>query len=215
MNRTEPTRTVRDVDLSALPEALPAGSSVLVAKPDSLTEHALSLRISSRYADLDDARLVLTTAVDADRTIEQYRAIVADSGAGRLGVVDASEGYQPSAPFQECPTVSLPNPSELTRIVLALQQLESTLAAQAPTIDVVVRSLSPMLTGSRLEQVVRVVDQLVDRQRSIGGVAVFGLEYTRHDDRTMRELQELVDAVVWVEETADGLRLDVQWARAR
>ena len=215
MNRTEQPRTDRDVDLSELPAALPAGSSVLVAKPDSLTEHALSLRISSRYADSDDARLVLTTAVDADRTIEQHQAIVADSSAGRLGVVDASEGYQPSAPFQECPTVSLPNPSELTRIVLALQQLESTLSAQTPTIDVVVRSLSPMLAGSRLEQVVRVVDQLVDRQRSTGGVAVFGLEYTRHDDRTMRELQELVDAVVWVEETADELRLDVQWARAR
>lgn len=59
------------------------------------------------------------------------------------------------------------------------------------------------------------VDQPVDRQRSAGGVAVFGLECTRHDDRTMRELSTLVDAVVWVESTADGPRLDFQRTSTR
>lgn len=203
------------VALHDLPDELPDGSSILVAKPTSLTDHALTLRLSDRYADPDDCRLVLTTEIDAARTIDQHDEIADGSAAGRLGVVDATESHQPSAPFQEHPTVSLPNPAELTRIVLALQQLESTLSKDCETINVVVRSLTPMLDGSRLEQVIRVVEQLVERQRSAGGVAVFGMEYTRHGDRTMRALSDTVDAIVWVEESTNGPHLDFQRARSR
>ena len=215
MNRMDPAADDDGGALRDLPDELPAGSSILVAKPAPMDDRTLTLRLSDRYADPADCRLVLTTAVDAERTIDQHRAVVDDSASGRLAVVDASGGNRPSAPFQEHPTVSLPNPSELTRIVLALQQLESTLSRDCETIDVVVRSLSPILEETRLQHVTRVVDQLAARQRSDGGVAVFGIEYTRHDDRTMRRLAGLVDAVVWVEATGDETDFDVQWTRGR
>ncbi len=215
MNRMDLSTDDGGVALHELPDELPDGSSILVAKPASLSDYALTLRVSDRYADPDDCRLILTTAVGAARTIDQHESVVTGSAERRFGVVDASDGHQPSAPFQEHPTVSLPNPSELTRIVLALQQLESTLSKDCATINVVVRSLSPILEGTRLEPVTRVVEQLIDRQRAAGGIAVFGLEYTRHDNRTMTALRDRVDAVVWVEDTPSGLHLECEGVRRR
>lgn len=205
--------TLDDAGGQDLPDSLADGASILLATPSALSDRRLALALSERYADPGDCRLVLTTEVDAERTIEDHRALVDETG-GRLGIVDASENHRPSAPFQEYPTVSLPNPSELARIVLALQQLESTLSADCETINVVVRSLSPLVEESRLDHVTRVVGQLVDRQRSTGGVAVFGLEYTRHDTATIAALRDAVDAVVWAEATDTGQVLDFQRERA-
>lgn len=210
MNQIDPTLDVlADQDL---PATLPDGSSILLATTTGLGEGGLALSVSERYADPGDCRLILTTEGDAERAIAGHRDLVDETG-GRLAVVDASESTDPSAPFQEYPTVSLPNPSELTRIVLALQQLESTLSADCETINVVVQSLSPVIEGSRLEHVSRVVDQLVDRQRSTGGVAVFGLEYTRHDADVLDALREAVDAVIWAEATGSGPSLEFQRER--
>lgn len=195
-----------------LPADLPDGTSILLATPSGLREGGLELSVSERYADPGDCRLVLTTEDDADDAIAGHRKLVGETG-GRLAVVDASESRDPSAPFQEYPTVSLPNPTDLSRIVLAMQQLESTLAAECETINVVVQSLSPVIEGSRLEHVSRVVNQLVDRQRSTGGVAVFGLEYTRHDADAIATLREAVDAVIWAEATGSGPSLEYQRER--
>lgn len=206
----------KTITLDSLPTDIPDGSAILVAKPASLLEHSLPLQITNRYAKPGDRRVVLTTTVDAERTIEQHLALSRGSPDERVGVVDVSGEDHPSAPFQKNPTVSLPDPSELTRIVMALWELGSTLSKRGSATHVVVRSLTPMLEAERLARVARVVEQLVERQRSVGGVAVFGIEYTSHDDRTMVELSEIVDGVVWVEETSDGqLRFDLQRSRNR
>ena len=201
--------------LEDLPTDVPDGSSILVAKPAALTDRAVELQIAEHYAAPGSCHLVLSTDVDGAQTVEQYRSIGDEGTGGRCGVVDASDSDHPSAPFQTHPIVSLPNPADLSRIVLALQQLESTLAGSSPTINVVARSLTPVVERARHDQVMRVVEQLVERQRSAGGVAVFGLEYTRHDDRTMTALRRLVDAVVWVETSAEDIRLDLDRGRIR
>lgn len=211
MTRTHPT--LDDPASTDLPATLPDGSSILLATPSGLSEGGLALSVSERYADPGDCRLVLTTEDDAERAIAGHRELVDETG-GRLAVVDASESHDPSAPFQEYPTVSLPNPSELTRIVLAMQQLESTLSAECETINVVVQSLSPVIEGSRLEHVSRVVDQLVDRQHATGGTAVFGLEYTRHDADVIAALRDAVDAVIWAEAGDTGPSFEFQRERA-
>lgn len=209
------TQTYPSLDVPGdqdLPATLPDGSSILLATPAGLSEGGLALSVSERYADPGDCRLVLTTEDDAESAIADHRELVDETG-GRLAVVDASESRDPSAPFQESPTVSLPNPTDLSRIVLAMQQLETTLSAECETINVVVQSLSPVLEGSRLEHVSRVVDQLVNRQSSTGGVAVFGLEYTRHDADALATLREAVDAVIWAEATGSGPSLEFQRER--
>lgn len=202
-----------EIDFEDVPGTVPDGSTLLVAKPAPLEEYALTPRLVDRYANPDEGRLVVTTTVDADRTIRNHRAISAEA-SDRLGIVDASDRRQPSSPFQQYPTVSLPHPGELTRIVLALWELNATMSSTCNRTHVVVRSLTPILEEEPIERVARVIDQLADRKREDDGLLVVSVEYTAHDEATMSYLRELVDAVVWAEVAADG-PLELEYRRAR
>ncbi|WP_312908055.1 DUF7504 family protein [Natronosalvus caseinilyticus] len=193
---------LRAIDFEGLPNNLTEDSVILVAKPAPLEEYAVSLRILDRYTSPDDRRIVVTTAVSAERTIQQQTAL-ASPESGRFGVIDATPQHQPSAPFQQYPVVSLPHSVELTRLVLALWELEASMASGSQQTHFGIRSLTPLLVDEGLGRTVSVLEHLIE-DRSDSGLVVLGLEYTRHDEDTLAALRAIVDGIVWVEERTDG-----------
>nr|WP_306055354.1 hypothetical protein [Natronococcus sp. AD5] len=58
------------------------------------------------------------------------------------------------------------------------------------------------------------LENVIEHQRSHSCLTVFSVEYTEHSEPTMTALENLVDGVVRVEQTATGeLRLDYHRAR--
>ncbi|WP_425499142.1 DUF7504 family protein [Natronosalvus rutilus] len=193
---------LRALDFEGLPDSLTEDSVILVAKPAPLEEHAVSLRILDRYTSPEERRIVVTTAISAERTIRQQTALESPD-SGRFGVVDATPQNHPSSPFQKYPVVSLPHSVELTRLVLALWELEASMASDSRTTHFGIRSLTPLLADEGLERTISVLEHLIEG-RTDSGLVVLGLEYTRHNEATLSALREIVDGIVWIEERTDG-----------
>ncbi|GAB7020874.1 hypothetical protein JCM18750_37360 [Halostagnicola bangensis] len=191
-------------DIDELPANISESSALLVAKPSPLEDSLPEIRILDRYASPAECRIAVTTSTSAEKMIQQQTTLTPSLKSGRLGIIDASPTDQPSAPFQEYPVVSLSHPIELTRLVLALWELDKTLSPTSHTAHLTIQSLTPLLTEGDLERTIRGIEQLIDHHQPEPGLVVIGFEYTKHDDTTLSALKELVDGVVWIEETAGG-----------
>lgn len=100
------------------------------------------------------------------------------------------------------PTVFTPSEGDTERLVLALSEL----TGQVPTAGerhLVVRSLSPMLAADAPSRVVNVLER-ISGVKTAAGMALFGLEYTRHDEATVRTVANTAHRVCWLARQADG-----------
>lgn len=218
MNRSRSDASVSD-DLfqnhDEIPETLPDGSAICIAKPAPLVDYAIPLRVVNRYADRTECRIIVTSSVSADETIQQQQATDPSTDA-RLGIVNTTADEHLASLYQENPTISLPCPGELSQLALAVWDLHEALSSSCPKTHVIFRSLSPMLNEEPLERVTSVVEQVIDRQRADSSLTVCSIEYTKHDEATMAALKELVDGIIWVEQTEKrDLRFDYQRTRTR
>ncbi|MFC7216168.1 hypothetical protein ACFQO4_19070 [Saliphagus sp. GCM10025334] len=195
-------KPLRAIDFEELPNSLTEDSVILVAKPAPLDEYAVSLRILDRFTSPAERRIIVTTAVSAERTIQQ-QIFLASPESGRFGVVDATPQNHPSSPFQKYPVVSLPHSVELTRLVLALWELEASMASDSQKTHFGIRSLTPLLADDGLERTISVLKHLIEG-RTDSGLVVLGFEYTKHDEDTLSALKEIVDGIVWIEEQTVG-----------
>lgn len=201
------------IDFEGLPEVVPSRSALCIAKPAPLTNYALPLRITDRYADPDDCRIIITPSVDAEETIRHQEAIspIADN---RLGVIDTSVDKHRDALYQPTPVVYRPHPGELAQITLALWELDTALSPSCPKTHLILRSLTPILAEDSRERVINVLKQLIKRQQSTSSLTVFSVQYTELSESTMTALAELADGVIWVERQSNGtLRFDYQRTR--
>ncbi|WP_152423968.1 DUF7504 family protein [Natronorubrum tibetense] len=209
------TTTESLIDFDGIPDTISSSSTLCIAKPAPLTEHALPMRITNRYADRGDCRIIVTSSAGAEETIRQQKAIE-PLEESRIGVVDTTANDYLAALYQENPTISLPHSRELTQLSLAVWDLHETLSEPCEKTHIIIQSLTPILAEGRLESVINVLERWIEQQRATSSLTVFSIEYTEHDEATMVALERLVDGIVWVEQTErQKLRLDYQRARGR
>jgi hypothetical protein len=70
-------------------------------------------------------------------------------------------------------------------------------------IRVMVHSLSTLLMYSDLQTVFRFLHVFTGRIQSVGGLGLFCIDSTGHDDRTMNTLKQLFDGIITTAEGAD------------
>lgn len=196
------------------PEAIADGATVLVAGTIDPTEYALCLHALCHYSGRDDTALVVTTTEGATRTIQQYRTACPTADQSALRLVDMASQQYISALYEEVPTVSIPTPDDLERLVLALSDLTD---ARAPTVGrrhLVIRSLTPILATTPTNRVSTVLER-ISGLRTGTGLGLFGLDYTAHDEETMAELATCVDGIVWAtQHPDDGIKFELRSTRA-
>ncbi|WP_152423384.1 DUF7504 family protein [Haloterrigena salina] len=201
------------IDLEGIPETVPDGAALCIAKPAPLTEYALPLHITNQYADGEDCRIIITSSITAEETIRQEQQVVATADR-RLGIIDTTADEHLEALYQENPIISIPRSGDLTQVTLALWDLEESFSKTYPKTHVILRSLTPILNDSSIEGVRNVLETVIEHQRSRSCLTVFSVEYTEHSEPTMAALEILVDGVVWVEQTAnDEHQLDYHRTR--
>lgn len=199
------------VQVDPLPENLSGGSTVLVASAGDPSQYAVGLRILCAQGTAEDTAFVVTTTESADRTIEIYDSLGVDSERPSLRIVDTVSVQQSvSAVYDEIPVVFTPSASDLERLVMALSNLVDTTPPTRGARHLVVRSLTPILAASSVDQLSTVLDRITGL-RSETGLALLGIDYTAHDEETMTAIADLVDGVLWVTQPApDRLAFDYQ-----
>lgn len=183
------------------PDAIADGSTLVCCGFDP-TKHALGLRALRRFGAAGDSAVVVTTERGVEATVADYTELD-DGGSPAISVVDmVSEGQSIEATYGDVPTIFTPSVGDTERLVIALSELTSPTPIETDR-HLLVRSLSPILETAAADQVGDVVER-ISGLRTQGGLALFGLDYTRHSERTVTQIASSVDRVLWVSRGADG-----------
>lgn len=201
---SDPSIDHETVQIDTFPDGLSPGATVLIAGTIVPTTYAIGLRALCRYGHTADTAIVVTTTESADQTLDTYETICAESDCPSLGLVDTiSKQQYVTAPYSDVPVASIPSPSDLERLVLALSELTDDRQPSNGTRHLVVRSLTPLLKRSSTTRVCTVLER-ISGLRAGTGCCLLGLDYTAHDDETIAALIEQVDGVLWLTEIADN-----------
>lgn len=204
---------VANLPNDAFPDGMRDGATVVLCGFDP-TELGLGLHCLHRVGSAEDNAVVVTTVHGVEPTVESYGSLGDPEGNPALSVVDmVSEGQSISATYSEVPTVFTPSEGDTERLVLALSELTDGVAPNGQR-HLVVRSLSPMLEQASTDRVVDVVKR-ISGLRTDDGVALFGLDYTSHDEDAVQRIASAADRVLWVTKDSSGdVELDLRLTRA-
>lgn len=202
--------------MDTFPDELSEGGSVLVASAGDPTRYAVGLHALYEYGTDEDTGFVVTTTRSADTTLETYGRVCHDGTRPRLRLVDTT-ARQPSVPslYGEAATMFIPSPGDLERLVIALSDLSEGTPPSEGARHLVMRSLTPILQEAPVDRVCTVLDRVMGL-RANAGVCLLGIDYTAHDEATLRSLAEQVDGILWIAESGeDTLEFDYHPTTAR
>ena len=196
--------TDREKRISDVARSVSPPTTMLVAGTVDPAEHALGLRLLAHAGSPDDTAVVVTTTESRNAVVARTGDVETANGAPSLAVVDTvSEGQYLTAPYEEVPTVYMPSADDLERVVIGISDLTGTVVPSTGTRHFVVRSLTPMIEGATTGRVCRLLER-TSGLRAGASLGIFGIDFTAHDERTMRELTAVVDRLLWVSEDTDG-----------
>jgi hypothetical protein len=152
----------------------------------------------------------VTTTEGAIETLERYEQLCPESNRPSLGFVDTT-GTQPSAPalYRDASTVFIPSPGDLERLVIGLSDVSENTPPADGARHLVIRSLTPILDVTPTSDVCTVLDRIVGL-RSESGLCILGIDFTAHDEETIRAVAEYVDGILWVSESSSEI-LDLEY----
>lgn len=199
-----PSQIQQAWQMDTFPDDLSRGGSVLIASAGDPTRYAIGLNALCEYGDGDDTAFIVTTTRSADTTLETYEQVCPEKERPRLRLVDTTD-RQPSVPsiYGEAATIFIPSPGDLERLVIALSDLSEATPPSDGARHLLIRSLTPILKETPVERVQTVLDR-VTGLRANNGLCLLGIDYTAHDEPTIRSLAEQVDGILWVTESGDG-----------
>lgn len=194
--------------------ALEAGQTLLVAESGDLRQHNVDLRLLATRSDSSEGTAFLKTKSTSEELLETEESLETDDSSDILGVVDAvSTDQNIASSYREIPVSYVVGPHELTRLSVALKNITDSSARVDRRQHLVVESLTPLLETSDPEAVCRFVGRITQNSALVDGFSILTVDFTAHDERTIRMVRDLVDFVLWVEELPDGsLRFDVEQA---
>jgi hypothetical protein len=190
--------------IDTLPERVGAGATILVATAGAPSRLGVCLELLHQRGTAADSALVVTTVESAETTLERYAGLAEGRAGPTLRIVDTvSEGQSVSALYGETPVVFTPNVGDLERLVIALSDLAGEATPSEGARHLVVRSLTPMLDAVPVDRLCTVLERIVEL-RSGGGLCLLGIDYTAHNEETMRTVAAQTDGVLWVTESERG-----------
>lgn len=202
------------LQIDEFPDDLSLGSTVILASDGDPAQYAICLRILCQYGNTGDSALIVTTTESADATIGTYERLCSEGEQPSLGLVDTTaEQPSVSALYGETPVVFIPSPGDLERLVLALSDLSRKASSSTGARHLVIRSLTPILEAASTTRVQTILERITGL-RSETGFCLLGLDYTAHDEATMRAIAEQADGIVWVTHPTPN-QLDLEYRPAR
>lgn len=196
--------TSRSEKLARVP-ALEAGQTLLVAESGDLRHHHVDLRLLAARSAPSEGTAFVATKTDSKQLLGTYESLETEDASDILGVVDAvSHDQNLPASYREIPVSYVAGPHDLARLSLALADLTDSSTREDRRQHLVVESLTPLLETSDPDVVRRFVGQTTRNSTLVDGFSILTVDFTAHDERTVRLVRSLADFVLWVEESPDG-----------
>lgn len=190
---------------------LDPGTSLLITGSPMTGKRRLGLDVLADGAASGDGAIVVTTKGDAERVLDDFHSSADEDALDgtNLGVVDCVSRQQGLDELPDARVTYVSSPEDMTGIGIKFSELLEEFHSNRglERNRVLFHSITALLLYSNPETVFRFLHVFTGRIRSVGGLGVFVIESTVHDDRTMGTIQQLFDGVV---EVADGVEPDVR-----
>jgi len=191
-----------------LPDAkLDPGTNVLVAGPPLTGKRQIAFDILASGANRGDGSIIVTTKDSADKVLESFDDRVDEGVEPDIGVVDCVTKQRGIGTIDDDPRIKYASsPVDMTCIGIKLSEyLQEFYETRGGTQNrVLLHSVSTLLMYSDLQTVFRFLHVFTGRIQSADALGVYVIDSTAHDDQTMNTLKQLFDAVIELEEAADG-----------
>ncbi|SDJ91839.1 RAD55 family ATPase [Natronorubrum texcoconense] len=199
-----------------IPDAeIEPGTNLLVAGPPLTGKRQIAFDILASGADRGDGSIVVTTKDSADKVLETFTASVDASTDANVGVVDCVTKQRGIGTVDDDPRIKYASsPVDMTGIGIKLSEfLQEFYEDRGLTENrVLLHSVSTLLMYSNLQTVFRFLHVFTGRIQSADAMGVYVIDSTAHDDQTMNTLKQLFDAVIELEEPADGEEPEIRTA---
>lgn len=189
-------------------EPIEAGSTVFVAGPALSRAEDLALSLVADGSAAGDGMLFISTNNTSEKLLDTCARMRPGFEAALTGVIDCS-GQDIGASAYDAEIKTISTQSDLTGIGMKFSALYEGLYMKA---DERVRtgliSLSSLLMYVDLRSLFRFVQTVSGRIDSAGGLGVFAIDPTTHDEQTVNTLSQAADGRIEVREAeasdADG-----------
>lgn len=204
---SSPDRPLSD---DSFPARFATGGTYLLACAGDPVTTDIDLQALCRFGSQDDTAFIVTTTKSAKTTVADFDRYCAKAERPATGVVDTTSEHQFVASlFEGTPTIFTPSPGDLERLVLALSELTDRFPPGPAPRHLLIRSLTPILEATPPDRLCPVLERLTGL-RTQTGLCLFGIDYTAHDTATMNAISDVVDGILWITPTSEGIELDYQ-----
>ena len=186
---------------------LDPGTNVLVAGPPLTGKRQIAYDILAGGANRGDGSIIVTTKDSADKVLEGLDTRLDDGLEPDIGVVDCVTKQRGIGTIDDDPRIKYASsPVDMTGIGIKLSEfLQDFYETRGHTENrVLLHSVSTLLMYSDLQTVFRFLHVFTGRIQSAGALGLYVIDSTAHDDQAMNTLKQLFDAVIELEESANG-----------
>ena len=177
----------------------------LLSGPAMSGKYDLLLSLVTEGIEAGDGALFVTTNEDADGVIGDVEERLGHlpENLRLVDCVSERQGGGGALPPDRVEYVS--SPADLTGIGIGVsEQLRRFAESDVERTRMAFYSLSTLLMYAELETVFRFLHVLTGRVDSIGGVGVFAIDPTTHEESTVNTLKQLFDGMVELRDGNDG-----------
>jgi len=189
------------------------GTNLLVTGPPLTGKRALCLDILAAGTEQKNGAIVVTTKDGAERVLSDYKKRTAYQGRP-VAVVDCVTRQQGVNDVLDDERIKYTSsPVDMTGIGIKLSEFLQAFYQDRGIQKnrIMVHSLSTLLMYSDLQTVFRFLHVFTGRIQSVGGLGLFCIDSTAHDQQTMNTLTQLFDGIITTSEDADP---DIRIARS-
>jgi KaiC/GvpD/RAD55 family RecA-like ATPase len=181
------------------------GTNLLVSGPPLTGKRKLSIDLLAAGVEDGEGAIVVTTKDSADRVLSDFSSRTAYEGkpVAIVDTVTRQQGVKDSVESERVKYTS--SPVDMTGIGIKISEFLQVFH-QDRGIEknrIMLHSLSTLLMYSDLQTVFRFLHVFTGRIQSVGGLGLFCIDATAHDDQTMNTLKQLFDGIVTTSEDAD------------
>ncbi|ELZ23822.1 hypothetical protein C477_01450 [Haloterrigena salina JCM 13891] len=199
-----------------LPDAdIEPGTNLLIAGPPLTGKREIAFDILASGANRGNGSIVVTTKDSADKVLETFTGSLEAGVDPDVGVVDCVTKQRGIGTVDDDPRIKYASsPVDMTGIGIKLSEfLQEFYEGHGLTENrVLLHSVSTLLMYSDLQTVFRFLHVFTGRIQSADAMGLYVIDSTAHDDQTMNTLKQLFDAVIELEEPADGEEPEIRTA---
>jgi len=178
------------------------GTNLLVAGPPLVGKRRLAVEALATGTRNDEGVIVVSTRDSAARIREHLRTLAGDTPASMVAVVDAVTEHIGRSGDDDW-TKYVASPRDVSAIGVKFSEFIQSFYTEheRERNRVFVDSLSTLLVYSNLQTVFRFLHVFTSRVENAGGLGLYTLESTAHDDEVRTMLSQLFDGTITVDKS--------------